>query len=69
MLGYISKLNHPLVGEYAFPLTGFVCMAAHVTFGGISGIITYPSMSDSHVPFTCVNPCSDFIETHRKTVL
>ena len=27
MLGYIIKL--PFEGEHAFPLTGFVCMAAH----------------------------------------
>ena len=26
------------MGEHAFPLTGFVCMAAHVTFGGSGGM-------------------------------
>ena len=28
------------MGEHAFPLTGFVCMSAHVTFGGSGGIMT-----------------------------
>ena len=26
-----KQIKPPLVGEHAFPLTGFVCMAAHVT--------------------------------------
>ena len=26
-----KQIKTPLVGEHAFPLTGFVCMAAHVT--------------------------------------
>ena len=26
-----KQIKSPLVGEHAFPLTGFVCMAAHVT--------------------------------------
>ena len=30
-----KQIKPPLVDEDAFPLTGFVCMAAHVTFGGI----------------------------------
>ena len=28
------------MGEHAFPLTGFVCMAAQVTFGGSGGIMS-----------------------------
>ena len=33
-----KRIKPPLVGEHAFPLTGFVCMATHVTFGGSGGI-------------------------------
>ena len=29
-----KQIKPPLVGEHAFPLTGFVCKEAHVTFGG-----------------------------------
>ena len=37
-----KQIKPPLVGEHAFPLTGFVCLAAHVTFGGSGGIlVTY----------------------------
>ena len=37
--GSIYKQIKPhLVGEHAFPLTGFVCKEAHVTFGGSGGI-------------------------------
>ena len=27
-----KQIKPPLVGEHAFPLTGFVCLVAHVTF-------------------------------------
>ena len=33
-----KQIKPPLVGGHAFPLMGFVCMAAHVTFGGSGGI-------------------------------
>ena len=33
-----KQIKPPLVGEHAFPLTGFVCRSAHVTFGGRGGI-------------------------------
>ena len=33
-----KQIKPPLVGEHAFPLTGFVCKEAHITFGG-SGVI------------------------------
>ena len=37
----IYKQNKPpLIGEHAFPPTGFVCLEAHVTFGGSRGIMT-----------------------------
>ena len=39
--GCIYKQNKPpLVGEHAFPPTGFVCLEARVTFGGSGGIMT-----------------------------
>ena len=33
-----KQIKPPLAGEHAFPLTGFVCKAAHVTFRGSGGI-------------------------------
>ena len=30
-----KQIKPPLVGEHAFPLTGFVCKEAHVTFGDV----------------------------------
>ena len=45
-----KQIKPPLVGEHAFPLTGFVCKSAHVIFGGSGGIrstarqeLPYPS--------------------------
>ena len=35
-----KRIKPPLVGEHAFPLTGFVCKEADVTFGGSGGIMT-----------------------------
>ena len=35
-----KQIKKPLVGEHAFPLTGFVCIAAYSTFGGSSGIVS-----------------------------
>ena len=41
--GCIYKQIKPsLEGEHAFPLTGFVCWLAHVTFGGSGGIMSTP---------------------------
>ena len=34
-----KQIKPPLVDEHAFPLTGFVCLVAHVTFGGRGGIL------------------------------
>ena len=55
-VGLNKQIKPPLVGEHAFPLTGFVCMSAHVTFGGSGGIMTtarpelpYPCNSQSQV--------------------
>ena len=35
-----KQIKPPLVGEHAFPLTGFVCKEAHVTFGGGGSRVT-----------------------------
>ena len=35
-----KQIKPPLVGEHADPLTGFVCLAAHVTFGDSGGIMS-----------------------------
>ena len=37
-VGLYKQIKPPLVGEHAFPLTGFVCKEAHVTFGGSGGM-------------------------------
>ena len=34
-----KQIYPPLVVEHAFPLTGFVCMAAHFEFCGSGGIL------------------------------
>ena len=31
-----KQIKPPLVGEHAFPLTGFICRSAHVTFGRVA---------------------------------
>ena len=35
-----KQIKPSSVGEHAFPLTGFVCEAAHVIFGGRNGIMS-----------------------------
>ena len=40
------------MGEHAFPLTGFVCKEAHVTFGGSGGI---RSTARPELPYPCVS--------------
>ena len=49
-----KQIKPPLVGEHAFPLMGFVCKSAHVTFGGSGGImstarpkLSYPGSSQA----------------------
>ena len=53
----------PLVGEHAFPLTGFVCMTAHVTFGGSGGI---RSTARPELPYPCVSQAKSRDETSRR---
>ena len=37
--GIYNQIKPPLVGEHAFPLTGFLCKSAQVTKGRIFAII------------------------------
>ena len=48
-----KQIKPPLVGEHAFPLTGFVCRSAHVTFGGSGGI---RSTARPELPYPCIIP-------------
>ena len=57
-----KQIKPPLVDEHAFPLTGFVCMAAHVTFGGSGGI---RSTARPGLPYPC-NSQVKFRETSRR---
>ena len=45
-----KQIKPPLVGEYAFPLVGFVFKTANVTFGGSGGIM---STARLELPYTC----------------
>ena len=45
-----KQIKPPLVGEHAFPLTGFVCQKAHVTFGDSGGI---RSTARPELPYPC----------------
>ena len=51
------------MGEHAFQLTGFVCMAAHVTFGGSGGI---RSIARPELPYPCVSQAKSLDETSRR---
>ena len=47
-----EQIKPLLVGEHAFPLTGFVCRSAHITFGGSGGIMT---TARPKLPYPCVS--------------
>ena len=51
------------MGEHAFPLTGFVCELAHVTFGGSGGIM---STARPELPYPCVSQAKSRDETSRR---
>ena len=51
------------MGEHAFPLTGFVCMAADVTFGGSGGIMT---TAGPELPYPCNSKAKSRGETSRR---
>ena len=57
-----KQIKPPLVGEHAFPLTGFVCKEAHVTFGGSGGIrlTAIPGL-----PYPCGSQAKSRDETSR----
>ena len=58
-----KQIKPPLVFEHAFPLTGFVCMAANVTFGGSGGIMT---TARPELPYPCVSQAKSRDETSRR---
>ena len=58
-----KKIKPPLVGEHAFPPTGFVCKEAHVTFGGSGGIMT---TARPELPYPCVSQAESRDETSRR---
>ena len=57
-----EQIKPPLLGEHAFPLTGFVCMAAHVTLCGSGGI---RSTARPELPYPCVFQAKSCGETSR----
>ena len=58
-----KQIKPPLVGEHAFPLTGFVCKEAHVTFGGSGGIMT---TARPELSYPCVSQAKSRDETSRR---
>ena len=58
-----KQIKQPLVVEQVFPLTGFVCKTAHVTFGGIGGI---RSTARPELPYPCNSNAKSRDETSRR---
>ena len=58
-----KQIKPPLVGEHAFTLTGFVCMKAHVTFGGSGEIM---STARPELPYQCSSQAKSGDETSRR---
>ena len=58
-----EQIKPPLVVEHAFPLTEFVCMAAHVTNGGGGGI---RSTTRPELPYPCNSQAKSRDETSRR---
>ena len=58
-----KQIEPPLVGEHAFPLTGFVCRSAHATFGGSDGI---RSTARPGLPHQCNSQAKFRDETSRR---
>ena len=50
------------MGEHAFPLTGFVCYTAQVTFGGSGGI---RSTARPELPYPCNSQAKSRDDTSR----
>ena len=57
-----KQIKPPLVGEYAFPLVGFVFKTANVIFGGSGGIM---STARLELPYTCNSQAKSLDETSR----
>ena len=51
------------MGEHAFPLMGFVCWLARVTFGGSDGII---STARQELHYSCNSQAKSRDETSRR---
>ena len=58
-----TQIKPPLVGEHAFPLTGFVCLVAYVTYGGSGGI---RSTARPELPYPCNSQAKSRDETSRR---
>ena len=58
-----KQIKPPLVGEHAYPPTGFVCWSAHVTFGGSCGIM---STARPELPYPCVSQAKSREESSRR---
>ena len=58
-----KQIKPPLVGEHAFPLTGFVCLPAHVTFDGSGGI---RSTARPEWPYPCYSQAKSRDETSQR---
>ena len=62
-VGVYKQIKPSLVGVHAFPLTGFVCMAAHVTNGGSGGIMT---TARPELPYPCNSQAKSRDKTSRR---
>ena len=62
-VGLYKQIKPSLVGEHAFPPTGFVCLVAHVTFGGSGGIMT---TARPELPYPCNSQAKSRDETSRR---
>ena len=58
-----QQIKPLLVGEHAFQLTVFVCMAAHGTFGGSGGIRL---TARPELPYPCNSHAKSRDETSRR---
>ena len=63
MLYTCKQIKPSLVGEHAFPLTGFVCKTAHITFGGRVGVM---STARPELPYPCNSQAKSRDETSRR---
>ena len=62
---YISNIP-PLVVEHAFPLTEFVGLSVHATFGCSGGIM---STARSELPFPCISQAKSQVKTSLREKL